>query len=157
MRGVTSLSATNFHALALNGSSSVICFGNIQYGECPSPSLTGGRIYNATLLYPNSVYPIGQLLAKNAFADSSLFVANNTLYSAGNNYLGLLGTGDQVPRAVPLPLGISNVKIASVGNLHSLVLTTSGTVFGFGYNAVRPSQLTFRMVNLGLEVRAYLC
>jgi alpha-tubulin suppressor-like RCC1 family protein len=71
-----------------------------------------------------------------------LLRADATLTAWGSNTFGQLGDGTPLPRAQPvqvvpgaMPDGVHAVAVAS-GNNHTLVLTNTGAVYGWGYNGL---------------------
>ncbi|MDR1663872.1 MAG: hypothetical protein LBR83_02990 [Clostridiales bacterium] len=59
---------------------------------------------------------------------------DNTLWGAGSNFFGQLGTGNFDDCLEATPTGLGGVVSVRAGNLHSAALTEGGSVLGFGLN-----------------------
>ncbi|HZE15112.1 MAG TPA: Ig-like domain repeat protein, partial [Mycobacterium sp.] len=108
-------------------------WGNNSYGQFGN-GLTGTVTTPTQLSLPDGSVPVAAATG----AEHSLAVdANGTLYAAGLNNYGQLGTGNKVNSNVWLPAlmpsGVGAVA-AAAGEYHSLVIGTDGNVYGFGYN-----------------------
>eukprot|EP01050_Picozoa_sp_SAG11_P026694 SAG11_NODE_6490_length_1298_cov_2.156977_1_plen_395_part_01 len=90
----------------------------------------------ATQLAPAQIYSLGTGNAMVSAGEyhSLVLTTSGTVFSFGLGSYGRLGHGDGADQLAPAQiqsLGIGNAMV-SAGDAHSLVLTTSGTVFSFG-------------------------
>ena len=79
----------------------------------------------------------GHLVAGGLF-HSLAIESNGTVWAWGENNFGQLGNGTTTQGATSAPgqvLSLSGVASVAAGDYHSLALTTSGTVWAWGYNA----------------------
>jgi alpha-tubulin suppressor-like RCC1 family protein len=131
---VTGISAGFAHTLAVTSSGGVLGWGKNFDGDLANGSTTDSDVP----VRPN--LPAGtKVTAVAAGTDSSYAVTSTGAVLAwGFNNFGQLGngsTGNNVPPTnVSLPAGTKVTAIAS-GSLHVLALTSTGTVYAWGYNA----------------------
>ena len=122
------LSAGATHVVGLNADGTVFAWGGNGYGQ-----LGNGSFFNSSV----PVQVRGLSAVRSVEAGSMHTVAlrtDGTVWGWGVNYWGQLGqgavnAGSSVPLMVP---GMSNVKALSAGQTHTSVVTTAGTVWGWG-------------------------
>jgi alpha-tubulin suppressor-like RCC1 family protein len=128
--GVTSLSSTAYHTLALMQDGTVWAWGyndNGQLGDvadvvrvvpAPIPNLTGVRALAAGTYH------------------SLALKQDGTVWAWGLNNLGQLGDGTTVNRSDRMPVpGLANVTALAASTYHSMALKQDGTVWTWGYNS----------------------
>ncbi|XP_054155257.1 RCC1 and BTB domain-containing protein 1-like [Oppia nitens] len=118
------------HVLALTANGDLYSWGNNTFGqlgngtniECFHPTLTGKRIVRISC---GANY-------------SQVLTQSGEVFSWGRNNYGQIGNGTHANQMVPIKVpGFDGQKISNVscGSAHSLALTESGQVYGWGNNA----------------------
>ena len=127
-----------------DGSGSLLAFGLNVYGELGNATNSGTVNPNPTptlVALPGQVGPVTQ--SASGYVHSLAVTSSGQLYAFGNNAYGQLGvatnsgTGNANPTPTPvtLPGAIGPVTQIAAGEYHSLVVTSSGQLYAFGYNA----------------------
>ncbi len=130
---VTAISAGFAHSVALTSTGAVLAWGKNYNGNLGNGSTTDSDVPVKVNL------PAGtKVTAIAAGAEHNLAVTSTGAVLAwGYNAYGQLGNGgtgaSDVPVNVSLPTG-TNVTAVAAGALHSLALTSTGTVLAWGYN-----------------------
>ena len=130
----------------MTSSGQLYAFGNNVYGQLGSTATTTPNPVPALVTLPGQLGTVTQVAAG---AYHSLAVTSSgQLYAFGYNYYGQLGNAtnnattspNPTPTLVGLPGAIGAVTQVSAGDLHSLALTSSGQLYAFGFNAIRPAR-----------------
>ena len=125
-----------YNVLFITNDDTVYGFGSNHFGCC-------GLGHNTSVDSPQSIPELCHKNIKLFFSGYSFVLAlncDNQLYGWGNNDWGQLGIGtvnDRNEYFKPIIIeSLNNKDIVDIscGSLHSLVLTSSGTVFGWGCN-----------------------
>jgi hypothetical protein len=140
---VTQIAAGTTDSLVLTSSDQLYAFGRNIYGELGSATNNGTNNANPTPTLVGLPGEIGTVTEISAGGTHSLVLTSSgQLYSFGRNTFGELGSAtnngtfnpNPTPTLVALPGQIGTVsQIAAAGN-HSLVVTSSGQLYGLGYN-----------------------
>jgi len=140
---VTQIAAGQDHSLVATSSGQLYAFGDNKYGQLGNPINTGATSSNPTptlVILPGQSGTVTQIAAGQ---DHSLVATSGgQLYAFGDNRYGQLGsatnTGTPNPNSTPtlvaLPGQNGPVTQIAAGRLHSLAVTSSGQVYGFGQN-----------------------
>ena len=144
---VTSVAAGGSHSLALQ-SGTVWAWGDNTYGQLGDASYTN-RPTAVQVQGPSTGAPLTQVTKIAAGGGHSLAIAgldpNSPAYAWGNNGFGQLGqqssstTNSSLALPVTQAVGAAtlyNVTDIAAGGSHSLFLTSDGTVWACGYNAL---------------------
>ena len=140
---ITRIAAGSNHSLAVTASGQLYAFGFNWYGQL------GNTINNATTLpsptptlvtLPGSTGPVVNVTAGEGF--TLALTSTGQLYAFGENAFGELGSPtnngtanpNPTPTQVTLPGQVGSITQIGAGNLHSLVVTSSGQLYAFGYN-----------------------
>jgi hypothetical protein len=131
LSGITQVSASGAHSLALRADGTVFAWGDNQYGELGDGSLT-------SISRPERVPGLtGITKVIGGQADSFAITAGGTLLAWGNNSYGALGNGTRTGMsATPAPVpGLAGVTAVS-SNLDATlaVASPSGTMYSWGDN-----------------------
>jgi alpha-tubulin suppressor-like RCC1 family protein len=131
---LAAISAGGTHSFALTTDGRVYAWGGNYYGQlgtgdfdtrfspteialpAPATAVSAGNAHSAALLAPNGdVYTWGW----------------NVFGQLGRGYQGTPGVGEPTPASAS---GLTGIAQISMGDLHSLALTTDGYVWAWGYN-----------------------
>ncbi|WP_066583946.1 RCC1 domain-containing protein [Cellulomonas timonensis] len=127
---VASIAAGRFHALAVGIDGSVWAWGDNTFGQV-------GQSPSARVASPVLVAETGAVTSVAGGLYHSLALrSDGTVLTWGAGYAGQLGDGTNVnnrPAAGLVP-GLSGVAYVAAGGAHSLAITESGDVFGWGEN-----------------------
>jgi alpha-tubulin suppressor-like RCC1 family protein len=125
---------------AASAAGDVFAFGSNGSGELGS---TGGGIKTTPALVslPGQTGPVIQV--SSGSAHSLVLTASGQLYAFGDDTFGQLGDGDSSgstdphpdPTLVTLPGATGPVTDVAAGSYHSLAVTSTGQLYGFGDNA----------------------
>jgi alpha-tubulin suppressor-like RCC1 family protein len=137
------LAAGESFSLALTSAGQLFAFGANRYGQLGSATNAGTEAANpnpATVTLPGAIGPVVRVVAGRGY--SLALTASNQLYAFGNNFYGQLGsttnngtsTANPTPTPISLPGASGPVVQLDAGAYHSLVLTSTGQLYGFGYN-----------------------
>lgn len=132
---VVQAAAGSDHSLAVTSTGQLFAFGDNAAGELGSTANLGPHPTPALVSLPQPV-----VSAAAADFDSFAVTSAGQLYSWGNNQHGQLGystglgTNNPTPTRVSLPPAAGGVVQVAAGDSHTLVLTSSGQVFAFGFN-----------------------
>ena len=132
---IIAISSGRDHSLFLTSTGAVYATGANSEGQL---GLGDNTLRTVPTLITSGIGGL-KVVAISAGGYHSLFLTSTgTVYAAGYNAYGALGLGDTTARNVPtLISGIAGLIIVatSVGDRHSLFLTSTGTVYATGYNA----------------------
>ena len=115
-------------------------FGLNYFGQLGSTTNNNGTSPNPTPAAVTLPGQIGSVTRAAISGNHSLVVTSSgQLYAFGNNGFGQLGkianvTPNPVPSLVTLPGQVGGVTQVAAGPYHSLVVTSSGQLYAFGYN-----------------------
>jgi alpha-tubulin suppressor-like RCC1 family protein len=141
---VIQAAAGSSDSFAVTSSGQLYAFGENYYGELGSATNNGTATPNPTPTQVPLPGESGTVTQVAAGGDHSLAVTSSgQLYAFGYNYYGQLGsTTDNLtetpiptPTLVTLPGESGPVTQAAAGQSHSLVVTSSGQLYAFGYDA----------------------
>jgi alpha-tubulin suppressor-like RCC1 family protein len=134
------------HVVVLTKRGSVYAFGenrNGQLGDGLFQSVSSPSIPIQQLRHR----PVTSISCGNEFTIACTVAGN--CYSWGKNDMGQLGLGDQTTRLRPelvRSLKVIRASRVSCGNKHSIVISHSGALFGFGSN-------TYNEIGLGIDTK----
>jgi len=131
------------YSLAVSASGGLYAFGDNQYGELGIATNSGSDVSNPTptvVTLPGQDGAVTQVAAGGGY--SLVLTATGQLYGFGNNDSGELGSpsnngtfnANPTPTLVGLPGQDGAVTQIAAGFDHSLVVTSSGQLYAFGYN-----------------------
>jgi alpha-tubulin suppressor-like RCC1 family protein len=128
--GVVAISAGSQHAIALKSDNTVWAWGRGNEGQLGDGLRTTSNI-------PVQVASLSSVTAISAGAFHNLAMEAGSLYAWGSNTYGQIGDNTNTRRDSPVPvstgLGVSIVSFVA-GYTHSLGVTSSNTVVGWGAN-----------------------
>ncbi len=135
-RRYTAVTATDLAAVAIATDGSLWAWGDNQQGELAQGNAAGSAPY-----YSSVPVRIGASTVWTALAAGSshvLALQGGVLYTWGSNILGQLGNGTwgnsvSIPGLVAPPAGQTWATIGA-GDNHSLAVTSSGNLYGWGLN-----------------------
>jgi alpha-tubulin suppressor-like RCC1 family protein len=132
IKGVTSVSAGYYHALAANKSGHVLAWGSDDFGEL-------GRVvtYNGHCTCSAVPVVVPGVSAVRAVAAGSYFslalTRDGRVWGWGENTWGQLGNGTTGYSSTPTPVhGLRNVVAIAAGDSHALALRANGSVWSWG-------------------------
>nr|WP_026185310.1 Ig-like domain repeat protein [Salinispora pacifica] len=131
---ITTVATGSYHSLALTSTDTLLAWGYNIYGQVGDGTTTDRSTPVAVDL------PTGTTITTiSGGAVHTLAVTSaDTLLAWGHNNFGQLGDGtttdSSTPIAVDLPTG-TTITTISAGAFHSLAVTSTGTMLGWGYNA----------------------
>lgn len=129
--GVVAVSAGEYHSLALKSDGSVVAWGSNSWGQLGDGSTTDRHT-------PVRVSGLSNVVAIAAGGTMSAAVTSTgAVFAWGDNTYGEIGDGTTTtPRATPRQVSglTSGVVAISTGRLHTLALTSSGSVVAWGAN-----------------------
>jgi alpha-tubulin suppressor-like RCC1 family protein len=140
---VTQVAAGSDHSLVATSSGQLYAFGYNYSGQLGSTTNVKTGKPNPTPTLVSLPGEIGTVTQTAAGSASSLVVTSSgQLYAFGENYYGELGNTTNIgtsepnptPTLVTLPGEIGIVTQVAIGGGHSLVVTSSGQLYAFGYN-----------------------
>ena len=144
---VTQVAAGAAFSLAVTESGQLYAFGENIWGQLGNETNDGPGANEANptptlVTLPGEVGPVTQVAAGGAF--SLAVTESGQLYAFGENINGELGNPtnnlakelkpNPTPTLVTLPGEVGSVAQIAAGDLHSLVLTSSGQLYAFGFN-----------------------
>ena len=129
LTGVSAVSSTLFHTLALRSDGTVWAWGYNAQGAL-------GDGTTANRFTPVHVSGVGGVVAvATGYLHSIAVDGDGTVWAWGSNGVGQLGDGTKTNRLVPVAIGgLPAVLAAAAGRRHSLALATDGTVWAWGNN-----------------------
>jgi alpha-tubulin suppressor-like RCC1 family protein len=139
----TEIAAGLYDSFVVTSGGQLYSFGQNDLGELGRTTNVGNENPNPTptqVVLPGATGSVAKVASGIAFA--LVLTTGGQLYSFGYNFDGELGrstnngvsTGNPTPAVVSLP-GASGLPVAiSAGEFHSLVLTSTGQLYSFGYN-----------------------
>ena len=130
---IKQISAKDSHSLVLSEYGELYSFGSSKHGELGHGDKTNCNIPKLVEFFKDK--PIAKISAGGKH--SLVLTRDNKLYGFGNNRHGQTGrkrdNDDQVnPLHIKL-LDNTNITEIAAGDLHSLVRTGDGEIYGFGY------------------------
>ena len=140
---VTRVAAGSDFSLALTSTGQLFAFGDNDHGQLGNATNTFTSVANPvpTLVsFPGATGPVTAVSAGRGF--SLALTSTGQLYGFGDNALGQLGSTinnetfsiNPTPALVQMPAGSGVVTQMSAGDAFSLVLTSSGHLYGLGSN-----------------------
>ncbi len=129
LKFVTAVAAGGRHSLALLANSTVVAWGDNEFGQLGDATTTICSV-------PVAVKGVTGVKTIAAGANHSLaLLANGTVMAWGANEDGQLGNGTTTESSLPVAVkGLTAVKAISAGANHSLALLANGTVMAWGEN-----------------------
>lgn len=140
---VAQIAAGGQHSLALTSTGQLYAFGRNEEGQLgnttnnntPNPNETPTQVS-----LPGASGPAVQVAGGGDF--TLVITSTGQLYAFGENFYGQLGSASNIgssapnptPTQVSLPGSTGAPVQVAAGNVHSLVLTSTGQVYGFGTN-----------------------
>ena len=138
----TTIAVGGNHSLVVTSSGQLYAFGYNWYGQLGNATNNGTLTANPTatlVTLPGQTGPVTQ--ASGGFDHSLALTSSGQLYAFGYNIDGQLGnsigvsaTPNPTPALVTLPGLIGTISQISAGGYHSLVATSSGQLYAFGFN-----------------------
>jgi len=140
---IVQVAAGSFFTLVLTAAGQVYAFGINNQGQLGNTTNNGLFASNParTLVgFPEATGPVVQIAAGKSH--SLALTSTGQLYAFGDNYNGQLGTttnnnsgaANPLPTRVTMPAGVGKIIRIAAGDSHSLALTASGQIYGFGHN-----------------------
>jgi hypothetical protein len=123
--GVTAISASFTHNLALLGDGTVRAWGSNRFGELGvnTPAICGSTQKPLSCATAPTPVPLREVATISAGYAFSLATGNGLAYSWGHNNYGQLGDGTVSDRTAPGPVsGLTGVAAISAGNTHAYAL-----------------------------------
>jgi alpha-tubulin suppressor-like RCC1 family protein len=141
---VTQIAAGGYHSFALTATGQLYAFGLNLYGELGSTTNIETTKANATpalVGLPGASGPVTQIAG--GLLHSLVVTSTGQLYAFGFNFYGQLGSttnngtgkANPTPTLVTLPGASGAVTQLAAGQEHSLAVTSTGQLYGFGSNA----------------------
>ncbi|WP_019030609.1 RCC1 domain-containing protein [Salinispora arenicola] len=131
---VTAVAGGDAHSLALTSAGTVLTWGRNAVGQ-----LGDGTTINRSTPVDVRLPPGTTVTAVAAGFNHSLALTSaGTVLAWGDNSTGQLGDGTTTNRRTPVPVGLpagTVVTAVAGGGVHSLALTSAGTVFAWGDNS----------------------
>jgi alpha-tubulin suppressor-like RCC1 family protein len=140
---VTELATGQDHSLVLTASGQLYAFGSNSQGQLGVATNAGSARPNpapALVALPGQNGAVTQVSAGGGH--SLALTAGDQLYAFGSNSEGELGNPTNIstsnPNPTPTPVGlpgqVGHITQVSAGAIHTLVSTSSGQLYAFGYN-----------------------
>jgi alpha-tubulin suppressor-like RCC1 family protein len=137
---VVQAAAGDFHSLAVTSGGQLYTFGSNGFGQLGVSPASGSFPTPTQVTLPGATGPVAQASAGEAF--SVAITTTGQLYTFGSNRFGQLGTSvnsgtsdpTPTPTAIGLPGATGPVVQVAAGGVHTLALTSTGQVYGFGAN-----------------------
>ncbi|WKU07154.1 hypothetical protein [Micromonospora sp. HUAS LYJ1] len=125
------------HTLALTDAGKVFAWGGNNVGQLGIGSTTPATVLTPTLVtFPGSLTGTVTQIASHNFHSAAL-TSTGEVYTWGDNTYGQIGNGTTTrqtsPVKISLPGGATATSIA-VGAFHTLVVTSTGAAYAWGYN-----------------------
>jgi alpha-tubulin suppressor-like RCC1 family protein len=129
IRPIRSLSAGDYHNVAVSGDGNMVAWGDNTYGQL------GDNSTNAALT-ARLVYTRTAMAAVGGLGHTCVLQTDSTVQCVGANYSGQLGDGTMVNRMTPVKVsGLPGpVKLLVSGEHNMCALTTAGQVYCWGNN-----------------------
>jgi alpha-tubulin suppressor-like RCC1 family protein len=135
LTGVTALSASAAHTLAITASGGVSSWGYNGYGQLGNGTTTTSAV-------PVSVLGLTGVTAVSGGGDQTLagfslaLCSDGLVRSWGYNNHGQLGNGTTTNSSTPAVIpGLTGITAMSAGDSHALAVKSDGTVWSWGYNS----------------------
>ena len=140
---VTQIAAGAYHSLALTSSGQLYAFGDNETGQLGNATNNETSKPNPTptlVSLPGEIGPITLIAAGESH--SLAVTSSGQLYAFGYNRYGQLGNATNIgtpkpnptPALVSLPGEVGVPTQIAAGAVHSLVITSSGQLYAFGFN-----------------------
>jgi alpha-tubulin suppressor-like RCC1 family protein len=140
---IVQVAAGRNYSLALTSTGQLYAFGQNYYAQLGNSTNNKTSTANPTptiVSLPGATGPVVQMAA-GAYHSLAL-TSTGQLYAFGYNYYGELGnstntgvdTGNPTPTLVTLPGATGPIAGIAAGAYHSLVFTSTGQLYAFGYN-----------------------
>ena len=140
---VVAISADYLHTVYLKSDGTGWAAGSNGYGQLGDGTTTN-RSNPVQVTHADST-GLSEVIGISAAKDHTVYLkSDGTVRAAGYNSSGRLGDGTTMNRSNPVqvaaptdfnePFGAPKIKSVSVGDWHTLMLTTEGTVYGSGAN-----------------------
>jgi alpha-tubulin suppressor-like RCC1 family protein len=137
---VTQIAAGEYHSLAVTSSGQLYAFGSNASGELGSAASATANPTPALVTLPGQSGAVTQIAAGENY--SLVATSSGQLYAFGDNVVGQLGSttnntynmANPTPALVTLPDQNGTVIQIAVGGGQSLVATSSGQLYAFGWN-----------------------
>lgn len=129
---VTAIAAGAWHSLALTAAGAVLAWGYNSDGELGDGNTTNSAVPVKVDLPPG--IKVTAIAAGGYF--SLALTATGSVYAWGYNADGELGNGGSANSDVPVEVKLSGRRVVAIaaGQVHSLAVTSSGTVLAWGGN-----------------------
>jgi alpha-tubulin suppressor-like RCC1 family protein len=131
------IAAGEYHSLVVTSTGQLYTFGNNHSGQLgKGTSDNSAHPTPEAIALPGATGPVVQVAAGWEF--SLALTSTGELYSFGNDEDGQLGNGEAntaphpTPEAITIPGLTGSIVQIAAGKNHSLVLTSSGQLYGFG-------------------------
>jgi alpha-tubulin suppressor-like RCC1 family protein len=131
------IAAGEYHSLVVTSTGQLYTFGNNHSGQLgKGTSDNSAHPTPEAIALPGATGPVVQVAAGWEF--SLALTSTGQLYSFGNDEDGQLGNGEAndaphpTPEAIAIPGLTGSIVQIAAGKNHSLVLTSSGQLYGFG-------------------------
>jgi hypothetical protein len=141
--GITRIAAGGDHTLALRSDAAVLAWGSNGLGQLGDGTQQGRSIAGAV----SALTGVREISAGYYF--STALKTDGTVWSWGYNYGGQLGQGlnDVTVATTPAQIaGLPPIQSISSGGSHTLAVTTTGTVWGWGATARANSATAARSI-----------
>ncbi|MFT4245400.1 MAG: hypothetical protein QM571_02605 [Micrococcaceae bacterium] len=129
------ISASNYFSLAMDSTNDLYAIGYNGYGQLGLGDTTARQVFTQV---PAPSGGGSWVSFCTGFSFSLALSSTGELYASGRNDFGQLGLGDTTNRdsftQVPFPDGVTSWKSVSVGDGHSLALSSTGTLYATGHN-----------------------
>jgi alpha-tubulin suppressor-like RCC1 family protein len=138
----TGISEGDSDSAVVTSSGQLYMFGWNNYGQLGNATNNGTSVANPTptpVTFPGTA---GVASVSAGYDQTLAVMTSGQLYAFGENEYGEIGTATNVntynpnptPVLVPIPASAGHVVAAAAGSYFSLALTSTGQLFGFGYN-----------------------
>ena len=131
--GAKAIAAGGYFSLILKSDGTVYASGDNYYGELGIGNIAlGDSLWQFTQAIDDTGAPLTDVTAIAAGYQHSLALkSDGTLWAAGRNEEGRLGTGDNVDRSKFTQVA-AGVKSMSAGRFHTVIVKNDGTIVTFG-------------------------
>ncbi|XTZ15836.1 RCC1 domain-containing protein [Micromonospora echinospora] len=129
---ITAIAAGSGHSLALTSTGTMLAWGYNHYGQLGNGTNTDSRIPVPVSL-PNPIVDIAA-----GVHHSLALTSTGVVLAWGDNYYGQLGNGTAgIGTDINVPIAVDflpTITAIDAGGEHNLVLTSTGTMYAWGYN-----------------------
>ncbi len=132
---ITTVATGAYHSLALTSADTMLAWGYNIFGQLGDGTTTDRSTPIAVDL------PTGTTITTVSGGDRHTLAVTSadTMLAWGHNNFGQLGDGTTTDRSTPIAVNLptgTTITTASAGAFHSLAVTSTGTMLGWGYNAL---------------------